>query len=104
MRLYPKSKLIAWIYFDSAFNMLVLIASGLRFFQQRKLRPLAKSYVVGNITISLSTLCITAWTIVSAISRVQYMRWEDNPVGNPPPWTKEGHFVSEKMPFFLPRH
>jgi hypothetical protein len=101
MLLYPKSKLIAWICFDAAFTILVLIASGLRFFQQRTLRPLARSYIVGNITISLSTLCITAWTIISAMARVQYMRWEDNPVGYPPPWTREGHFVSENLPAFF---
>jgi hypothetical protein len=95
MRLYPRNKLIAWIYLDAAFTIAVLIASGLRFLQQRALRPLARSYIVGNVTISLSNLCIAGWTIVSALSRVKYIEWEDDPVGYPPPWTKEGHFVCQ---------
>ncbi|KAA8899250.1 hypothetical protein FN846DRAFT_177671 [Sphaerosporella brunnea] len=93
MLVYPKSKFIAWIYFDGAFTILVLLFSGLRFYQQRKLRPLARSYVVGNVAISLSNVCITAWTIVSAFTRMEYIKWEENPVGYPPPWRKNGHFL-----------
>ena len=60
----------------------------IRYFQQRiVLRPLPASYILGNITISLASVMVLIWSVISALERMKYLAWckdpADSPLDNP---------------------
>lgn len=91
---YPRNKIVSAVVLDGMLNFLVVLCTTLSYYQQRRLRPLSTSYIIGNVTIGLSTVMITCWAIVSASGRFEYLKWVENPGGYQPSWRSDGMKVA----------